>query len=436
MIQQLFFCRAETGRKSSGHFAAPSACQRRIWLLEEGGQMTPPKASRAELQELIRRMKRRRFSAVDRAVTVATAPRCPPPAPKPPPTVNTPQPSPDFSEHVPAIEASIRFVKIGIHSKLAAHLTSHAEKDAAKLAFCVTASLFLEELEDEKYSLFAASHAHEIEAACAKIVADPIAADALSYTYAVLIMLSSWTNHDMQGVLSLTERANDLGLTIPNIVQLWGDLAIVKFYQYAADFAVRSGKVDFVHDAPLEKVAESEVEGGDSHLPDFSEDGFNALEHFISSYEDVFNAIHEEALRLFHSQKMSKAVEDGLALIISMARFRCNLRTDEQWAGGATILDTDVVTELGETSVRTLSHHNGVEVARSTVFLTSNPFSEETLVSFRWTTSGRSDLLRVHDRLVACITEKGFAPFKEAVNLIKTNHRHSLSLTMYLDSIG
>ena len=71
---------------------------------------------------------------------------------------------PDFSQHLPALEDGVRLIKAGIYINLAKKFMSvRPEEDAAKLAFCVTASLFLMPLEQEKYSTFADAHSDLVE---------------------------------------------------------------------------------------------------------------------------------------------------------------------------------------------------------------------------------------------------------------------------------
>jgi hypothetical protein len=152
--------------------------------------------------------------------------------------------APDFSQHIPAIEDGIRLMKVGIYAKLAKqYLATRSEEDAAKLAFCVTASLFLQPLEHEKYSTFASTHADEIEAECGKVALDSELGEAASYLYAILIMLSTWQTRDTQVSMDLTERATDLYFVIPNIVQMWGARTVVTFHEYAEAFAFRHAEV-------------------------------------------------------------------------------------------------------------------------------------------------------------------------------------------------
>jgi hypothetical protein len=106
---------------------------------------------------------------------------------------------PDFSQHLPAIQDGIRLAKVGIYAKLAKqYLSAHSAEDAAKLAFCVTSSLFLFPLEQDKYSKFADDHAEFTESECAKVASDPDLAEVASYLYAILIMLTTWQTRDME----------------------------------------------------------------------------------------------------------------------------------------------------------------------------------------------------------------------------------------------
>lgn len=151
----------------------------------------------------------------------------------------------DFLQHVPAIEDGIRLIKAGIYITLAKRfMSSHSEDDAAKLAFCVTSGLFLMPLEQEKYSTFADAHSDLVQNECMKVASDPDLAEAASYVYAVLIMLTAWQTCDMEVGMSLTERATDLGFIVPNIVQMWGSRTIVAFHEFAEDFARRRNDLD------------------------------------------------------------------------------------------------------------------------------------------------------------------------------------------------
>lgn len=141
--------------------------------------------------------------------------------------VELPMNVPDFSQHIPAIEDGVRLTKAGIYAKLAKRYASNSTADhAAKLAFCVTSGLFLFPLDHEKYRKFADEHRELIEEECDHISYDPELAEAASYVYAILIMLTTWQTRDLQIAMDLTERATQLGFAIPNIVQLWGSRAI------------------------------------------------------------------------------------------------------------------------------------------------------------------------------------------------------------------
>src|SRR6266705_2842285 len=144
---------------------------------------------------------------------------------------------PDFSRHVPAIEDGVRLTKAGIYAKLAKqYLSTHGADDAAKLAFCVTSSLFLFPLEHVKYGAFADQHAELIEKECTKVASDPDLAEAASYLYAILIMLTTWQTRDM-------ETATNLRFVVPNIVQMWGSRTIIAFHEFAETFALRHADV-------------------------------------------------------------------------------------------------------------------------------------------------------------------------------------------------
>ena len=104
-----------------------------------------------------------------------------------------------------------------------------------------------------------------------------------------------------------------------------------------------------------------------------------------------------------------------------MARHRSDLCENPEFIAGQTISHAELLTEIGQTSVRTLSYLNGVEVCRSIIFSTENLFGEETVVGFAWNTSQRADLIRIHDRPVACVEHSGFVVFKEAALLMASS---------------
>lgn len=83
-----------------------------------------------------------------------------------------------------------------------------------------------------------------------------------------------------------------------------------------------------------------------------------------------------------------------------------------------TELNHHVSTEIGNTWVRTLSHYLLFKKPRTTVFSAANPYDSNHIVSFCWDTADNAVLQRLHDVLVAKVQEHGFAPFKEAAQLL------------------
>lgn len=83
-----------------------------------------------------------------------------------------------------------------------------------------------------------------------------------------------------------------------------------------------------------------------------------------------------------------------------------------------TEIDESVPTEIGDTRIRTLSHYLIFKKPRTTVFSNANPFSDATTVTILWDTDDPEILQELHEHLVACVSEHGFAPIKEATKLL------------------
>lgn len=83
-----------------------------------------------------------------------------------------------------------------------------------------------------------------------------------------------------------------------------------------------------------------------------------------------------------------------------------------------TEIDETVLTEIGDTRIRTLSHFLFFKKPRTTIFSNANPHSEDTTVTILWDTDDTMTLQEVHQRLVGCVSEHGFAPIKEATKLM------------------
>ena len=85
----------------------------------------------------------------------------------------------------------------------------------------------------------------------------------------------------------------------------------------------------------------------------------------------------------------------------------------------ATEFNDNVSTEVGDVTIRTLSHHLLVEMPRTTIFSSVDPYDEDTLVSFVWDTLDPSVLQQMHSSLMNCIQKNGFRPLKEAAMLLE-----------------
>jgi len=83
-----------------------------------------------------------------------------------------------------------------------------------------------------------------------------------------------------------------------------------------------------------------------------------------------------------------------------------------------TELNDHVSTEIGDTWIRTLSHYMLFKKPRTTVFAAANPYDSNQLVSFCWDTADNAVLQTIHAALVAKVQAHGFAPFKEAAQLL------------------
>jgi hypothetical protein len=92
-----------------------------------------------------------------------------------------------------------------------------------------------------------------------------------------------------------------------------------------------------------------------------------------------------------------------------------------------TELDDDVMTEIGSTRVRTLSHYLLLKKPRTTIFSNANPYSEDTMVTILWNTSDADTLQELHRRLVTCVSEHGFAPIKEASRSLNSNEETKIA---------
>ena len=86
-----------------------------------------------------------------------------------------------------------------------------------------------------------------------------------------------------------------------------------------------------------------------------------------------------------------------------------------------TEIDDKVVTEMGDTRIRTLSHYLLFKKPRTTIFNDANPFSDDTTVTFTWDTADPNFLQECHRRLVASVTENGVIPFSEARYLLNSS---------------
>ena len=89
---------------------------------------------------------------------------------------------------------------------------------------------------------FARHNSQLIESELHKALSDPELKTAISLAYAALIIELGWQTHNPANdkAILLLERATDNDLLIPNIVEMWGPNAILNFFQYATDFAVRN----------------------------------------------------------------------------------------------------------------------------------------------------------------------------------------------------
>ena len=83
-----------------------------------------------------------------------------------------------------------------------------------------------------------------------------------------------------------------------------------------------------------------------------------------------------------------------------------------------TELDNSISTEIGPTRIRTLSHYLIVKKPRTTIFSHANPYSEATTLTILWNTADADALQTLHNSVVACFSEHGFSPFKEATQLL------------------
>lgn len=83
-----------------------------------------------------------------------------------------------------------------------------------------------------------------------------------------------------------------------------------------------------------------------------------------------------------------------------------------------TELNEDVVTESGTMWVRTLSHYLFIKKPRTTIFLKSNPYDGDKIITFLWDTAEQSVLSNLHYRIVVSLNENGFSKLKEAVGML------------------
>src|ERR1700736_3737990 len=87
----------------------------------------------------------------------------------------------------------------------------------------------------------------------------------------------------------------------------------------------------------------------------------------------------------------------------------------------STEIDDSVISEIGNTRVRTLSHYLLFKKPRTTIFSDANPYNEDTIVTIAWNTFDDNTLQELHRRLVTCVRENGFGPIKEASRLLNSN---------------
>ena len=59
-----------------------------------------------------------------------------------------------------------------------------------------------------------------------------------------------------------------------------------------------------------------------------------------------------------------------------------------------------------------------VKKPRTTIFSDANPYSEATTLTILWNTADADALQTLHHSVVACFSEHGFSPFKEATQLL------------------
>ena len=82
-------------------------------------------------------------------------------------------------------------------------------------------------------------------------------------------------------------------------------------------------------------------------------------------------------------------------------------------------IEDTTIAEIGEVTIRTLSHHLDAEMPRTTIFFSADPFDEDKTLSFMWDTSDPATLQQVHSRLLASVSENGFQPLKDAALILE-----------------
>jgi hypothetical protein len=147
------------------------------------------------------------------------------------------------ARQMPVIDSGVSNIKLGLFTRLSRKFQkSYDAERAVSLAYCVTYSIFCEPIKQSTFEAFARTNSDVIEHEIGNAFGEEELAEPISLAYAARMIALGWETRNPFNPTAnqLTERATDNDMAIPNIVQMWGAEAIVKFFRYSQEFMVNT----------------------------------------------------------------------------------------------------------------------------------------------------------------------------------------------------
>ena len=144
---------------------------------------------------------------------------------------------------MPLIENGISSIKLGVFTKLSKKFHAAYEPQyAVLLSFCVTKNIFCEPIVQPTFQSFAENNLHQINQEIYNTFTDKELSELILLAYAARMIALGWeTRNPFNDTANkLTDIATTHDMEIPNIVRMWGSKAIIKFFNHAQEFMLRT----------------------------------------------------------------------------------------------------------------------------------------------------------------------------------------------------